>query len=91
MGELWKRITHWLGRAEREREEAWHRSIESYADARIVEHELHQANEDMCFDGDPPYYDVCDAVGDGHRHRSFPIYLPGSATMRQPARERKEA
>lgn len=63
----WKRSPFSNGVTE-EKRQRWAREMEAWQDARIAEYELHQANEDMCFPGDPPWYDVCEEVGDGHSH-----------------------
>jgi hypothetical protein len=74
-----RRIAAWWARGPfspgytREDRKHWALQHEAWEDAMIAEQELHQANEDMCLPGDPPWLDVCEAVGDGHSH-----YVPRS-------------
>lgn len=51
--------------------EDWRRINRKHAafqDKMIAEYEMHLANEEMCFPGDPGWFDVCEEVGDGHHH-----------------------
>lgn len=67
--------TAWRAR-EREKESASQRRTDAWADRLIDDHELHQLNEEITLPGDPPYYDSCPDVGDGHGHLSpdWPFY-----------------
>jgi hypothetical protein len=66
--EAWWKRNPFSDGVTREDRRRWERKNDAWEDARIAEHELHQANEDMCFPGDPPWFDVCEDVGDGHVH-----------------------
>jgi hypothetical protein len=72
------KIPFWTSRRERERREelAHQRHTDAWADRLIDEYELHLLNEEISLPGDPPYYDSCPAVGDGHEHLSpdWPFY-----------------
>ncbi len=58
------------------RKAADRRRIDAWADRLIDEYELHLLNEDITYPGDPPYYDSCPAMNDGHVHISpdWPFY-----------------
>ncbi len=72
------RIPFWSARQVRKRRNALarQRRTDAWADRLITEYELHQLNEEITLPGDPPYYDSCPAVGDGHLHLSpdWPFY-----------------
>ena len=64
------RIPFWTAWQERERARwlAMEREGDDWLDAQVDEWQRHQLNEDIGFPGDPPWYDNCPAVGDGHLH-----------------------
>lgn len=59
--------TAWRER-ERQRQVDIQRRVDAWADGLIDVWERHRFNEDTVLAGDPPYYDCCPAVGDGHTH-----------------------
>jgi hypothetical protein len=77
------RIPFWTAWREREKakalaeEVAYERRIG--LDEWIDEYQRHVFNEGTVLPGDPPYYDSCDDVGDGHIH-----LLPRSAMPEEP-------